>query len=129
MTELPAIFHLAKEVAKLSDHGKFKIGAVLYQKGKPISLGRNYQYKTHPLMRQFGKYLHHQTNLHAELDALISVRHKTSFKGCKMVVYRESLAEAATSRPCPTCMLILKNFGIKEVYYTTKGGFAKETLL
>lgn len=32
------------------------------------------------------------------------------------------------ARPCPACMAMIKNLGIKKIYYTTDDGFAFEQL-
>ena len=33
------------------------------------------------------------------------------------------------SRPCPSCLVAIKDMGIKHIYYTTDDGFAYEQII
>jgi deoxycytidylate deaminase len=106
----PSIFRLARNIAKMSQHPKHKLGAVLVVKGTPLSVGHN-QRKSHP--EAF------YTGLHAEIQALKNSG-KKEIKGSTMFVYRNRKdGTLAMAKPCVNCMEELKKFGIKRVWYTT----------
>ena len=107
--DFPSLFRLAKNVSKLSQHPKHKLGAVLVVNGKPVSVGHN-QHKSHPE----AKY----TGLHAEIQALKSSG-KERIKGSSIFVYREKKnGSIGMSKPCKDCMSKLIKFGVKWVFYT-----------
>lgn len=107
--DFPSLFRLAKNVSKLSQHPKHKLGAVLVVKGKPISVGHN-QYKSHPE----AKY----TGLHAEIQA-IKTSGKDKIKGSSIFVYRENKnGRLALAKPCGDCMKKITDFGIKIIFFT-----------
>lgn len=109
-TDFPTMFRLAKNVSKLSQHPKHKMGAVIVANGKPISVGHN-QYKSHPEAKYSG--------LHAEIQAL-KTSGKSKIKGSSIFVYRETKhGDLALAKPCNDCTKQLVEFGIKWVFYTT----------
>lgn len=109
MNDFPSIFRLAKNISRLSQRPRHKLGAVLVVKGKPISVGHN-QYKTHPE----AKY----TGLHAEIQAIKSSG-KERIKGSSIFVYREKKdGSLGISKPCKDCMRQLKEFGVRWVFFT-----------
>jgi deoxycytidylate deaminase len=117
-------FKLARNES-LKSTFRVKIGAVLVRKGTPISVGHNYGTKTHPETRKFHPY---QT-IHAELDCLIGLE-RPLINGCTMYVYREKAnGEIACCKPCSTCQQILRNYGVKRVFYTTDNGKIEKLLL
>jgi len=100
----------AKKAAR-NGHGKFRLGAAIYdKKGKLISVGWN-KPKTHP---KYGSHLFNK--IHAEGDALIKALRKTkTLKGAYIVVYRH---RGNMAKPCPCCENMLREAGIERVYYT-----------
>ncbi len=123
--KLPRIFRMAKKASELSDYSQYKVGSCILYKGKVISIGFNQHFKTHPLTRLF----HEEQTIHAEVSSIIRLKNKEILKDCKIVVYRQHKdGELAMSRPCPTCIKILKFFKISQIAYTIPGGFAEETL-
>lgn len=124
---LPSQFRLARSMSYISDHDGYKLGAVIYRKKKPIGLGYNHNVKTHPLMKRY--HVRHSFRIHAELNAILSVRHKHDLTDCTLVVYRETKkGDLALSKPCEECTKIIKSFGIKEIRYTTAEGWSKEKM-
>lgn len=108
--------------------GKFKIAAGVVYKKHLISTGVN-SYKTHPLMKQYGKNSD-AIYLHAEVDAiknalrlitqdhlnkcdLYIVRVKRPYDGAKNWIH-------GLAKPCLGCCRAIETFGIKNVYYTTE---------
>lgn len=115
MRNLKIILDKAKEQAELSDHPTFKLGAVIFTKrGRILSVGHNWLFKTHPLIRRYDE---HKT-LHAECHAILSYPHKDKLKGAEIFVYRKAKGGMANAKPCPCCMSIIKLFGIKRVWYS-----------
>lgn len=110
--QLPSFFRLAKNVSKHSEH-RYKIGAVLVNGGRVISVGFNkckfnsvYSYPD-------------RLSIHAEAQC-IKTSGRESARGAILFVYREDrFGMPATSKPCDYCMSLLKEVGIKKVLYTT----------
>ena len=121
--KLPKFFKPAIKALKKADHHTFKIGAAVFYKKYLISIGSNSVFKTHPLMRQYDE---HKT-IHAEVAAIIQAAKYRDLSNCHLVVYRElKNGNPALARPCEVCQAIMHSFGIKEVYYTTDKGWARE---
>jgi tRNA(Arg) A34 adenosine deaminase TadA len=59
-------------------------------------------------------------NTHAEVDAILKIRNKIDLTGCKMYVarYKPGQKELGMARPCATCSIVLKRYGIRRAYYT-----------
>lgn len=128
----PKLLKLAQIASQKSTHKMYKVGAVIIDRtGRPISFGTNSASKTHPLVRLIGKtpFGQHKNAeaLHAEIAALISIRHKVDTRGLKILVYRENnKGELRMARPCEICNRILKAYGIDGAYFTTDGGIEYE---
>jgi deoxycytidylate deaminase len=100
---------LAKRAALRSSH-KYHVGAVLTRGNKVVSFGTN-QPKTHPQSYCFWK------TIHAEADALLGVPLSESKGGTMFVVRITRTGLLATSRPCQACFAMLRDYGVKKVYY------------
>lgn len=115
-------FELAKKISYKSDHPQHHIGGVLVKKSKVISVGFN-KCKSHP--KSNAPYRH----IHCELDCILGVD-KEDLEGAHIYLYRQTKAgEIALSRPCKWCHELLKQAGIKTVYYTDYGGFKEEEII
>lgn len=125
---LPYIFRWARKKFAESLHPDFKMGAAIHQgKKKVIGVGCNDADRTHPKITQ---HLPFAQTVHAELAAIMDVKNKESLKGATMVVYREKKdGSLGMSRPCPSCMRLLKQYGFKKIIYTTDQGYAEEKIL
>ena len=97
---------------------KYEITALAYDKlGKLLSVGRNSYTKTHPLQAQLGRRTGKPDAiyLHAELAALLKAREQV----WKLVVLRyDKEGKPALAKPCPSCQLAIKQFGVKHVEHT-----------
>lgn len=111
--DLPGLFRLAKNISRHSEY-RIKIGAVLVKHGTPISIGFN-KLKFHPKYSNPTK-----KTIHAEMQAILSSG-KEKIRNSEIFVYREFKRTGlpALARPCEDCILKLKEFGIKRIYYTT----------
>ena len=127
-------FDIAKNIAKLSSFDRVKIGAIVVLKQKIISVGYN-SYKTHPIQMYYNRYrdIPNDANhtLHAEVQALLNVPKGIDLSHASLYTYREHIIthSLAKSRPCPSCIEMIKKMGIKKIYYTTDDGFCEETLV
>ncbi|HAW76438.1 MAG TPA: hypothetical protein DCW74_11980 [Alteromonas australica] len=100
---------LAKR-ASYKSKSKWKIGAAIIKKNKLLASAHNIN-KTHP---KFGSGDYHM--LHAEGHAIWkAIRAGHDISGATMYVYRENQNLA---KPCPCCMALIREHGIKEVIYT-----------
>lgn len=127
-------FEIARLISQTSEYRRIKIGAIVVKKNKIISVGVN-SYKTHPVQKRYNKFrfdtVAKDTNhtLHAEIQALVNIPNGTDLNDLTIYIYRESRnGGTAKSRPCPSCMNLIKDIGIKKICYTTEEGFAIEYL-
>lgn len=117
----------ACEMAHKSDFNN-PTGCVVVYKGKIIAKGCN-QKKTHPLQVIYDKErpdveegclnVH---SLHAESDALFRIMNDTNIKWSKVEVYIYRPLKSkpfGLARPCPSCMKLIKDLGIKKIHYTS----------
>ncbi len=125
-----SFFRMAKSVSELSDFPRIKIGAVVVNKHRVISSGRNSYVRRHPIQTIYDKERFDGPSrgcLHAEIDALIPLLHKVDLSRASMYIYRECKnGSLGLCRPCAACMKIIKDVGIKKIYYTTYDGYAEE---
>jgi deoxycytidylate deaminase len=113
-------FDLARKVSKLSNHGHFKLGSVIVRGSKIVSVGTN-NIKTHP------KSTHPFYSLHAEMAAILLA--KQDLAKCEIYVYRETKAGMPVmARPCEYCLPFIKEAGLKEVHYSSNGGYKSEKI-
>ena len=129
-----AFFEAAKAVSKLSDFPRIKIGACAVYKHRIISSGCN-QTKTHPLQKKMNKCRFDADtthSIHAEISCLSQLvgRKDIDFKDVSLYIYR-SHANGATglSRPCAGCMSLIRQLGIRTIYYTGESSYVHEELI
>lgn len=99
-------------------------GAVIFTDNKILGRGYNRKYS--------GEMRKHFT-IHAEADALGKAFHKHNIDeivGAYCLVIRLNKSGNLTnSKPCPDCQAMLREFGIKKVFYSTTGGEMMEMKL
>lgn len=129
-----AYFKAAKVISELSDFPKVKIGCCAVYKHKIISSGYN-SIKTNPAQKRLNIYrfdAETPATIHAELSCLLPLinRKDINFRDVSLYVYREyKNGELALSRPCPSCMKLITELGIRHIYYTNLSGFSHEEIL
>lgn len=97
----------------IADRPGKRLGAILHKGRRKLSFGHNLFGKTHPMQ------MHEKESLHAEVQALIKRRHYDDVSSCEMTVYRETYdGKPAMAKPCKSCQIVLRAFGIKTVYYS-----------
>lgn len=102
-------FEIAKKMSYKADYCH-KIGAVVVYKNRPIGFGFNQPFKTNTKSNN----PFHTT--HAELSAILNAG---DCRGASIYIYREVKdGTKANSKPCKFCQQLIKQAGIKKVYYT-----------
>lgn len=134
---IKSYFNIAKEISKLSNFNGPHIGAVVVEGKTVISTGFNSK-KTRPLQERANKYRHFESYhgavpmQHAEIAALSHLIGKEiDWSNVSIYVYRELLdGNRACCRPCAGCMKVIKDLGIKRIYYIDElGNFAVEKII
>ena len=129
-----AYFKAAKAMSELSDFPRVNIGCVAVYKHKIISSGCN-STKTNPTQKRLNIYRFDAdtpATIHAELSCLLPLinRKDIDFSNVSLYIYREyKNGELALARPCPSCMKLITELGIRNIYYTNLGGFSHEEIL
>ena len=126
-------FNIAKNISKLGNwkNGKCQIGCIVVDKHRIISSGFN-QNKTSPIQMKYNKVRFKEDTphtLHAEISALTPLINDQNidFSKLKIYTYREKADHSlGKSRPCKSCMTLIKELGIKNIYYTTEDGYCHE---
>ena len=111
------------------------IGAVAIYKGSIIAEAWNTN-KTSPLQKKYNHYRFNAENFpaktHCETMLIQRLRWKfgdnIQWDKVDIYIYREyKNGSLACSRPCASCLQLLKNtLGIKRIFYTTADGFVEE---
>ena len=105
----PPPMRVAIKESHKSNH-RFKLGACIAKGNKVLTRAHNSR-KTHPKFGS-GDY----KTLHAESYAIYkAVRQGINLKGTTLYVYRKNNNLA---KPCPCCMGLIHEYGIKKVIYS-----------
>lgn len=94
---------------------KPKVGAVIFDKNKIVSVGHNTgQRSVKSLLKKFQRY---PNSVHAEVAAILNA--KRSVKGLDILVVRVSANnKLMLSMPCENCFMYLKYVSLKRCYYS-----------
>lgn len=110
-------FELARKLSHKSDYGRCKLGCVIVKKGKVIGVGFNKR-KTNP------NSTHPFKTTHAELDAILNSNRIGDLAGSDLYIFRQIKdGSLANSFPCIYCQDLLREFKIKNVFYTDKNRY------
>ena len=128
-----AYFKAAKAVSELSDY-KQKVGCVVVMGHRVISSGHNSNTKCHAVQAKLDKKRFGCECIgliHAEIDALLPLlKRKDDFSRASIYVYREKKdGSLGLPRPCESRMRLIKELGIKNIYFTNEGGYSHENIL
>lgn len=129
-------FNIAKEVSYLSTFHRCHVGAVVVEGRRVISTGLNSERQT-PLQERYNKYRNFDSKKypaceHAEVNAIgrIIDKRDVDWTNVSIYTYREANGKRSCSRPCKACEKLIKDLGIKTVYYTDwNGNYIKERVL
>lgn len=126
-----SFFDAAKAVSESSEFPKVHIGCVITEGNhRIISSGCN-STKTHPLQKQLNRErfeVDSVHSLHAEVSALLPLmKEDIDFSKVEIYTHRNyANGKIAMARPCPSCMKLIKDLGVKKIHYTTADGYACE---
>lgn len=111
----------AKELASSRKiEANFHYAVVCDNKGRILGEGQNLYQKSHPLQAKYARLSGNpdKTFLHAEVASLI--RAAKTGKPCTIYVVRiGKRGNVMYSEPCPSCVLAIKEAGIKVVVFST----------
>lgn len=129
-----AYFKAARVMSELSDFKQYHIGAVAVYGHKIISSGYNSN-KTNPAQKRLNIHRFEAdtpATIHAELACLLPLinRKDINFSDISLYIYREyKNGKPAISRPCPSCMALIRQLGIRRIYYSGDNSFINEELI
>lgn len=129
-----AYFKAAKAMSELSDFKQHHIGAVAVSGHKIISSGYN-SMKTNPTQKRLNIHRFDAdtpATIHAELSCLLPLinRRDINFSEVSLYIYREyKNGDPAISRPCPSCMALIRQLGIRKLYYSGENSYINEELI
>lgn len=119
---------LAKLAPNLEKVAGAKIASCLVYKNNVLSFGFN-QKKSHPFQAKFGKN-DDCIFLHAEVDAIknaLKCNSLDELKKSTLYIYRAKKINgklgSGLAKPCDGCMRAIANFNIRNVVYSTEGGY------
>lgn len=127
-------FDMAKTASHRSDFNNYKLGAVVIYRGGLLAMGYN-STKTSPVQKKYNRMRGYdveasdvQNSVHAEVSCLSKIKYlDIDFSKVTLYVYREHKnGTKAMARPCPACRKMIKDMGIKEVWFTTEDGYGYE---
>lgn len=109
------------------------IGGVAEYKGSIIASAWNTN-KTSPLQAKYNVYRFNAdtpNKMHCETSLIQKIRWKfgdsIDWNKVHIYLYREyKNGKLAPSRCCSSCMAMLRELGIKKIYYTTENGYVEE---
>ncbi len=98
-------------------NSRFRLGAVLIKKKRVISFGINDMRRSHPKQQKYStkKWA---IGSHAELKCCIGVDLKDLQKSTMYVARILKNGNPALAKPCQCCQSILREFGVRKVFYT-----------
>lgn len=126
-------FMKARKVASVSDYPKIHVGCIAVYQGQVLALGCNSN-KTHPVQKFYNRFREDSSallpKLHAEINCINQLKGlNINFSKVKLYIYRiGNDRDFRMARPCPSCMAAIKDFGIRDIYYTTNDGYVYERL-
>lgn len=130
-----AYFKAAMAISKLSDFKRVRVGCVAVYGHRIISSGTN-STKTNPLQKKYNAYRFEEDAgshmLHAECQCLLPLigNKDIDFSKVYLYIYREfKHGGLAIAKPCPSCEQLIRDLGIKKVYYTGDNSYISETFV
>ena len=129
-----AYFKAAKVISELSDFPRVSVGCVVVYRHKIISSGYNSN-KTNPTQKRLNIHRFNvdtPATIHAEVAALLPLinRKDINFNDVSLYIYREyKNGNPALSKPCPSCLALIRQLGIKKLYYSGDNSYINEELI
>jgi deoxycytidylate deaminase len=129
-----AYFKAAKAIAELSDFPRVSVGCVVVYGHKIISSGCNSS-KTNPMQKRLNIHrfdVDTPATVHAEVAALLPLlnRKDINYADISLYIYREyKNGEPAISKPCLSCLALIRQLGIRKIYYSGDNSYISEELI
>lgn len=135
-------FEEARKVAEQSDFPRFHVGCVVVYQGAIIATGHNSE-KSDPVQHYYNRYRNFKYttkgtvrhSIHAEIKALKSipypVKQEIDWRKIKIYVYRicpGHTSKKGLAMPCKACEQLLKDMGIRHVFFTTNTGYGYQLI-
>jgi len=128
-------FRLAKNDSENSDFHQHHIGAVATLNHHILDTSWNTN-RTSPLQARYNQYrglnfdgVIHKTHCEIMLIEKLKRFHNIDFSKVSIYLYREwKDGELALARPCNSCYKALLDLGVKNIYYSTYGGYKYEEI-
>lgn len=99
------------------------ISTVFDKRGRVLATAKNDYKRSHPLFKHFAVLAGESPEKHyrhSEFNACLEAKAKDIHS---ILVQRfDADGKPALAKPCKTCQLVLKSFGVKIVRYTTSSG-------
>ena len=127
-------FKAAKAVSELSTYKQHHLGCVAVYGHTIISSGYNSN-KTNPTQKKLNACRFTEETphtLHSEVSCLLPLmgRRDIDFSRVQLYIWRNHTdGTPALARPCKSCMHLIKELGIKNIYYTNDDGYSHEEIL
>lgn len=117
------ILDLGTNIARsMNENIKCRICAICTdKKGNILSIGTNSYTKTHPTQKKYAVKVqaHLKEFIHAEIKALLILDRYTLPKAYALYICRVLKdGSPGLAKPCKICAEAIKDYNIKEVYYT-----------
>lgn len=128
-----SFFNAAAAMSVNSEH-RCQVGCIVVNKHRIISSGYNGKFKGCSLQKRLdNKYFkdnHSMGRKYAEIDALLPlIKSKHDLSKATLYIYRKNRhGQLTLARPCPRCMSVIKECGIRRLKYTTDDGYASEVI-
>ena len=133
------MFAAARKIAETSDFENFHMGCVIVYKKHIIGIASNSD-KTHPMQAIYNKYRKFNKtkngvkhSVHAEIAAINSIPYtigkEVEWSKVKMYIYRicpGKIGGYGLAKPCVGCRQMIRDMGIRHVYYTGEGSYVYE---
>lgn len=129
-----AYFKAAEGISTMSNH-RCQMGCVVVSGHHIISSGCNSADKVHAFQARVDKKMFGcdcAGFLHAETAALLPlIKRRVDLSKAEIYIIRKRRGNGklGMARPCPRCMSVIKDCGIKYVNYSTESGYAQEVIL
>lgn len=123
-------------MAEMSDFKRAQVGCVAVIGSKVVATGFSQQ-RTHPMQDYYNRFrdFHGQKNinakLHAEISALAQLeRMNIDTSRVDLFIYRKCKSrESGMARPCAACMAAIREYKIKNLFYSSDAGLVYEKLV
>jgi len=118
--------YLVLNIAEMSNHYRYPMGAVITKGSRVLSFGTN-KAKTHPLQKN--PHTGNRGFIHAEFDALLKAPYIDYYNSQIYVVRLFKNGTFGKARPCKSCIELLLSHGIYiAIYSLEENKFIKEDL-